>query len=328
MTSSFLNSLRLGRLLVCVGALTAAGAALGQTYPSKPVQLIVPFAAGGPLDIGARVIAKELQASLKQPFLVVNQTGASGNIGGAAVARSAPDGYTILLTADTSMAANPALYGPRMGFSVERDLRPVGTMMAAGMMLVVHPSLRVQTVAEFVARGKDKGVTYASAGNGVPAHLLMEQMAQLTGIKATHIPYKGTAPAINDLIGGQVESGFLVTPGVIQHVKTGRVTPLATSGAVRSELAPNVPTMAELGLPGLTMELSYVAMVPQATAVEIVNLLNDHLRRATQSEAFRTFMRENDLRAIPDTPADTGRRLAAATERFSALIKARNIRVD
>jgi tripartite-type tricarboxylate transporter receptor subunit TctC len=312
-----------------VPALALASLAAGAAdFPDKRVQIVVPYAAGGPVDLTARAIAQQLQGALKQPILVLNQAGGSGNIGAAAVAHAAPDGYTLLLTADTALTANVALFGARMGFDPARDLRPVTTVLSYGQMLAVHPSVPVKNLREFIAFGKQQGVTYASAGNGAPGHLAMEQFVALTGIKATHIPYKGTSQAVNDLLGGQVQSGFMITPGVIQHVRAGRLVPLAVSSSKRSALAPEVPTVAEAGLPEATTESTFVLLAPAGTPDAVIKLLNSQVHAALKTAEVQSFMRSLDLNPIGDSPEEAAHRLAATTTQLVKLVKDRNIRVD
>ncbi|RYE71606.1 MAG: tripartite tricarboxylate transporter substrate binding protein [Oxalobacteraceae bacterium] len=317
-----------GRNLVTIALVTTCHWAWADSYPSKPVQIIVPYAAGGPVDLTARSLATQLQTAMNQPFLVVNQPGGSGNIGASVVAKAAPDGYTLLLTADTALTANVALFGSRMGFDPARDLRPVVTVLSYGQMLAVHPSVPARTLKEFVALAKQESFTYASAGNGAPGHLAMEQFIGLTGIKAVHIPYKGTSQAVNDLLGGQVQSGFMITPGVIQHVRAGKLVPLAVSSSKRSVLAPDIPTVKEAGLPAATTESTFVLMAPSGTPGSLVMLLNSQVRAALASDAVKAFMQHLDLSPVGDSPEEAERRLAATTTQLVKLVKERNIRAD
>ncbi|RYY92572.1 MAG: tripartite tricarboxylate transporter substrate binding protein, partial [Comamonadaceae bacterium] len=170
--------------------------------------------------------------------------------------------------------------------------------------------------------------TYASAGNGAPGHLAMEQFAALTGIKATHIPYKGTSQAVNDLLGGQVQSGFMITPGVIQHVRGGRLVPLAVSSSKRSALAPDVPTVTEAGLPQATTESTFVLLVPSGTPDAIVKALSTHVRAAIKAEPVQAFMQKLDLNPVGDTPQEATQRLAETTQQLGKLVRERQIRTD
>jgi tripartite-type tricarboxylate transporter receptor subunit TctC len=316
------------RCLPLAAVALASAAASADEYPSKNIQIVVPYAAGGPVDLTARAIATQLQAAFKQTVLVMNQAGGSGNIGAAAVARSAPDGYNLLLTADTALTANVALFGAKMGFDPARDLRPITTVLSYGQMLAVHPSVPAKNLREFVALARQQPVTYASAGNGAPGHLAMEMFVSLTGIKAIHVPYKGTSQAVNDLLGGQVQSGFMITPGVVQHVRAGKLVPLAVSSNKRSALAPEVPTVAEAGLPAATTESTFVLLAPAGTPDALVKLLNARVRAAIASEPVQSFMRGLDLNPVGDSPEEATSRLARTTTSLVKLVNERNIKVD
>lgn len=313
-------------LLCLLASLSSAFAA--EDFPSKPVQIIVPWSAGGPVDLTARALAQVLQISLKQPFVVVDRPGGAANIGAASVARADPDGYTLLLTADTALTANAALFGAKMGFDPERDLRPIVTVLSYGQMLVVHPSLPVKTLRDFITYAKQNPVTFAMSGAGSPSHLVTEQFNGLTGIRSTLVPYKGTSQAVNDLLGGQVQSGFIITPGVIQHVRTGRLVPLAVSSRVRSSLVPDVPTVAEAGLPDATMEFTFVLLAPAATPDAIVKKLNTEVRVALQTDTVREFMRRVDMNAIGDSPEEAKNRLEATAAQLGKLVRDANIKVE
>ena len=308
-------------------ALACAGAASAESYPSKPIQIVVPFPAGGPNDILARAVGQELAASLKQPVIVDNRPGATGNIGAQAVARAAPDGQTVLLTLDTSMTANPTIYGKRMGFDVARDLRPVAMMASFSLMLVVNPAagIPIANFKQFVEAAK-KGLNYASAGNASPGHLTMEALqAQIPGSQLNHIPYRGNAPAVVDILGGQVHAGFVASPGVLQHVASGKLTALAVSGSKRSALAPTVPTIAEQGFPAATSEFGYVMLVPGKTPDAVVKLLNAEVRKALASEAVRTKLRALDIEPTVSSPEEAAAALKAGTQKWAKLIKDRKI---
>lgn len=302
--------------------------ALAQSYPSKPVQVVVPFAPGGPADILARALGERLSGALKQPVIVVNQAGAGGNIGGRAVAQAQPDGHTLLFTLDSALTANPTLYGNRMGYDVERDLRPIATLISYGQTLVLHPGVKARTFGEFVELARTQGITYASAGNASPGHLAMEQLGQMIDAKLIHVPYRGAAPAVADLLGGQVQAGFLVTPGVVPHVQAGKLVPLVVSSAQRSDLLPRTPTVTEAGHPGATIEFSMVLMAPKATPDAVVRQLNAEVKKALGSEEMRTLLKANDMVAVADTPEEAAARLKATTAKMSALIRTRGIRAD
>lgn len=302
--------------------------AAAQAYPSKPVQMIVPFAAGGPADVMARALGEQLSAALKQPMIIANQAGAGGNLGGRAAAQAQPDGHTLLFTLDTGLTANPVLYGKSMGFTPSTDLRPITTVAAYGQTLVVHPSLKVGNFAQFIELARKQELTYASAGNASPGHLVMELLSDLIGAKMTHIPYKGAAPALNDLVGGQVNAGFLVTPGVVPHIKAGKLVPLVVSGTTRSSLLPQVPTVSEAGYPGATLEFSMVLLAPAKTSDAIVQRLQEETRKALTGPKMRQLMEANDYVVVADTPEQATARLAATSKRMAELIATRGIKAE
>lgn len=320
------------RALVRLGITLAFGAvqatsALAQGYPSKPVQVIVPFPAGGPADVIARALGKQLYASLNQPFIITNQAGAGGNIGGKAAALAQPDGHTLLITLDTTLTANPILYGKRMGYEV-KDLRPIATLLSYGQTLVVHPSLNVKTLENFIDLARKQSITYASAGKASPGHLVMEQLADIANIKLTHVPYRGAAPAVTDLMGGHVQAGFLVTPGVAQQALTGKLIPIAVSSTKRSQLLPQVPTVTEAGFAGATLEFSMVVLAPAKTPDAIVQQLNAEIRKAVNSEEMRKHLASSDMLAAVDSPAEAAERIKSTTAKMTDLITKRSIEIE
>ena len=251
--------------------------AWAQAYPAGPVRMIVPFPSGGPLDFVSRLLAERLTVGLKQPFVVDNRPGAAGNIGTEAVAKAAPNGQTLLVVIDTPLTVNPWLY-KKLPFDPENDFIPISVAAGFYQMLVVHPSVPVSSLREFVDFAKRQRMNYGSGGAvGSPGHLTMEYFRQQTGFDAVHVPYRGNAPVVTDLIGGQVLAGFVATPGVVQHVKDGRLKGLAVSGAHRSRLAPDVPTVAELGYPGFDVGFYIVVLAPAGTPRPI--------RRATRARS-------------------------------------------
>lgn len=316
------------------GALVAATAAFGTSgvmaqpsYPSKAITVVVPFPPGGPNDIVARTVAEQLATQLKKPVIVENKAGATGNIGAQAVSKATPDGHTLLITLDTSITANPELYGQRMGFDAQKDLRPITILARFSQMLVVNPTTGVSNFKQF-AEAARKGVNYASAGNASPGHLTMEALQSLTGGDLHHIAYRGNAPAVVDLLGGQVQAGFIATPSVTQHVATGKLTALAVSGSKRSALAPKVPTLAELGHPAGTTEFGYVLLAPAATPEAVVQLLSTEVRKILASGAVIEKLKNLDIEPVGNTPQQAAAELTAGRARWSKVIKDRNIQAD
>jgi tripartite-type tricarboxylate transporter receptor subunit TctC len=298
-------------------------------YPTKPITIIVPWSAGGPTDLTARLTGDVMSKNLKQPVLVENRSGATGNIGAQAVARAAPDGYTLLMTLDSALTANPEMYGEqRMGFDVEKDLEPITTQVVFSLMLAVHPSTGIKTFEDFVAAAKTaKGLNYASAGIGSPGHLTMEALHSQIGGTLNNIPYRGNAPATNALVSGQVQAAFIATPGLLQHAKAGKVIPLAVSGSKRSALLPELPTIAERGYPGATTEFTFVLLAPAGTPKPIIDELNAQMRKALATESVTQRLEALDIKPIGDTPAEAAARLKATRARWGKLIKERGIQI-
>jgi tripartite-type tricarboxylate transporter receptor subunit TctC len=311
----------------------AAGLALtvvsvqAQTYPVRPVKVIVPFAAGGPLDIVARGVSDKLSASLKQPFIMENRGGAGGNLGTEAAAKAAPDGYTLLMSLSTTLTANPSLYS-KLPFDPLKDFRALSVMANSRPMMVVHPSVPVSTLAEFVAYARKEPLTYAHAGPGSGGHLAMEYFKTVAGFETVQVPYRGNAPLVIDLVSGQVKAGFVATTGVVQHVREGRLKGLAISAARRSEIAPDVPTMAEAGYPDFKVDSHFVALAPAGTPDAIAEVLEREIRQAMQSPDLQEKLKAHDVVAVGSSAADAMARLQAETALWARVVKSANMRVN
>jgi tripartite-type tricarboxylate transporter receptor subunit TctC len=311
-------------VLIVATALGWASSAAADNYPSRLVKIVVPFPGGGPLDFTARAVADHLQASLKQPFVVENRPGATGNIGAEHVARAAPDGHTLLFVLDTVLTANPALY-KRLTFDPERDFRPISVVATFYQMLVVHPSLPVNSLAEFVAFAKKQGVTYGSGGgNGNPGHLTMEYFRRQAGFEAMNVPYRGAALATTDLLAGQFQVGFLTIPAVVQHVKSGKLRALAISSPQRIPSAPDIPTVSET-YPGFEAGFDLVLLAPAATPEAIRNLLEHEVQNALKSSALQARLRVQELEPVGSTASEASPRLRRTTERWLKVIREGNI---
>lgn len=323
--------LKLTRLLCATlfvsAATLGAGSVMAQAYPTKPITVVVPFPPGGPNDIIARTIGEQLATQLKQPVIVENKAGATGNIGAQAVSKANPDGYTLLITLDTSITANPELYGKRMGFDAQKDLRPIATLARFSQMLVVNPATGMNNFKQFVEMAR-KGLNYSSAGNGSPGHLTMEALQSLIGGDLNHIAYRGNAPAVIDLLGGQVQAGFIATPSVSQHVTAGKLTALAVSGSKRSALAPKVPTLSELGYPAGTTEFGYVLLAPAATPDAVVQMLSTEVRKIMASSTVTDKLKTLDIEAVVSTPQQAAADLATGRSSWSKIIQERGIQAD
>lgn len=318
-----LGAVGLGLSALAVHAQTTA---LPTVWPGKPVKLIVNFAAGGPIDVLTRTLAEVWQKSLNQPFVVDNRAGAGGIIGADAVAKSAPDGLTVLMGIDTPFTVNPHIY-PNMPFK-PADLKPVMVMASNGLLVGVYPGTGIKTLADLVARGKNKGLNFSSAGSGSPGHLAAEVFTDAAGIKINHIPYKGNAPAVNAVLAGEVDGGVLATPGMLPQVKAGKITALAVTGRQRSALAPDVPTVAEVGLKALEQEVLYVAMVPTATPEPLMQALQRAFTEAMASAEVKTRLAQLDMHAEYLTGAAAVKRLADLSERYSRVIRATGMKVE
>ncbi|TFZ03038.1 tripartite tricarboxylate transporter substrate binding protein [Ramlibacter henchirensis] len=308
-------------------ALAAVPAAFAQgDWPSRPVKLIVNFPAGRPLDVLARSVGEALQGQFKQPFVVENRAGAGGNIGADAVAKAAADGHTVLFGIDSTFTVNPHIY-KGMAFK-PADLRPLVVMSSSGLLVGVHPSNGFKTMADLVAAGKAKGVSFSSAGSGSPGHLAAEMFTDATGMKITHVPYKGNAPAVTAVLSGEVTGGVLATPGMLPHVKAGKVTPLAVTSRQRSQLAPDVPTVGEAGLPQLEQEVLYVVMVPAATPEPIAQKLQQGVAEALTRPEMRTRLQSLDMHHEGQQGAAAAKRLADLSERYGKVIRATGMKVE
>jgi tripartite-type tricarboxylate transporter receptor subunit TctC len=317
----------IGLAALALGALAAALPAAAQApWPSRPLRLVNSFPPGGPSDIIARSIADVLQAQWKQPVIVENKAGASGNIGTDFVAKSAPDGYTVLIGIDTTVTVNPHIY-KGMPFK-PADLRPLMVMASSGLLIGVHPSTGFKTLPDLVAAGRGKGVSFSSAGSGSPGHLAAEVMTDAAGVKINHIPYKGNTPAVTAVLSGEVDGGVLATPGMLPHVKAGKVTALAVTSRQRSRLAPGIPTVAEAGLKDLEQEVLYVAWVPAATPEPIVQALQKGFADALGRADVRARLENLDLFYEGLTGAAAGKRLQELSDRYARVIKATGMKVE
>ncbi len=297
-----------------------------EAYPSKPVKFINSFPPGGPSDMLARSVAEVLQSSLKQPFIVDNKPGASGNIGTDLVAKSPADGYTVLIGIDTTFTVNPHIY-KSMPFK-PGDLKPLMIMASSGLLVGVHPATGIKSMNELIAQGRTKGLNFSSAGSGSPGHLAAEVFTEAAKVRINHIPYKGNTPAVTAVLAGEVDGGMLATPGMLPHVKAGKITALAVTSPQRSKLAPEFPTVAELGLKNLEQEVLYVAMVPAATPEPVVQVLQRGFAEALARPDVQARMKNLDLHPEGITGAAAAKRLADASERYSRIIRATGMKVE
>jgi len=286
-------------------ALAAPLAASAQDYPTRSVVLVSPFPPGGSVSLVARIVAEKMSATLGQSIIVENRGGAGGTIGARYVAKSAADGYTLLLGYTGTLAIGPSLYA-NAGFEPRKDFAAIGRIGSAPTMLVVHPSLPVHSVAELIAYAKANPgtINYGSAGIGTVGHLAGELFATMAGLKLTHVPYKGTGPAITDLLGGHIPMMFTPIPTAHGQVESGLLRALAVTSAQRSSLLPDLPTVAESGLPGYEAALRYGLVAPAGTPRAIVERLDKELRLALAAEDVRERLAADGAEVLPSTPEE------------------------
>ena len=303
--------------------------AFGQAFPSKPLRMVVPFTPAGAVDIATRATANEMQKILGQPVAVENKPGAGGNLGVLDVARSAPDGYSIVMSTSGIQAINPFLYA-KMPLDVNKDLAPVAPLVSLNNVLVVHPSVPARSVKEVIALAKkDPGKwTYASSGNGTSIHMSGAMFTQLTGTDIVHIPYKGSAPAVTDLLVGQTNMMFDNIPSSLPHIKSGKLIALATTGAKRDPALPNLPTISEAGVPGYESGVWFGLMVPAATPKDIIAKLNAAALQATKSPEFIKRMHDLGYNIIPGAPEDMAKMIQDELKRWGPIVKASGAKVD
>lgn len=308
------------------GIMTAAAA---QTYPVKPIRMVVHFPPGGPTDLVARAVGQKMSETWNQQVVIDNRPSAGGVIGVETVVRAAPDGYTLLFATGGSMSIAPAL-GTKLPYNVFTDLAPIGLVVVNPQILVLHPSVQAGSVKELVGLAKSKPgqLNYASVGPGSPQHLGMELLKQRTGIDVVHIPYKGTAPAITDLLGGQVSLMFNSMPSVLQHVKSGRLKAIAVGSAKRSPAAPEVPTVAESGVPGFQYVTWYGIFGPAALPKPIVTRLNGEIVRILQDKEVAQRLAREGAEPAPGTPDELARFMRAEHEQWKKIIAAAKIKLD
>lgn len=318
------------RFFLATLAATSIGA-IAQTssnWPTRPIKMIVPFPAGGGYDFMARNLAQKLTDSLGQPVVVENRVGANGNIGSDAVAKSAPDGYTLLLGGIGPQAFSVALY-PKLPFDPQRDFTPVSLVASQPNLLLTHPSLPVKSVAELVALAKSKPgeLPFGSTGSGSGQHFGLEQLKAVSGIDVIHVPYKGAAPLNAAMLGGEVKVAFNIIQLPMQQVRRGELRALALASKKRSPLAPEVPTMAELGYP-IDFDTWYAMFAPTGTPRDIVAKLNAAILRALSDPAFKERALALGIDLIGSSPEQLGTHMRQEITRWTDLAKAANIKAD
>ena len=315
----------------CVGVLAALVSvhAQAQNYPNKPIRIVVPVATGGIADHYSRVIGSKLTEAWGQPVIVDNRPGGGGNIGSDIVAKSAPDGYTLVMGFVGPHAVNPFLFA-KMPYDPQRDFVPVAMVIEAEGLLAVHPSVPVNTVGELIAlaRAQPGKLSYGSGGVGTSSHLAGELFKSMTKTFIVHIPYRGNAPAIADLIGGHTNMAFATLPTIVPHVRAGKLRGIAVIGSTRSAAAPNLPTVAEAGVPGFAVNNWIGLFAPAGTPREIVQRLNAEVMRIMQLPEVTKRMEVEGERHAPNTPEQFGRFVREEAAKWEKLVKAAGIKAE
>jgi tripartite-type tricarboxylate transporter receptor subunit TctC len=310
------------KVLALIALLAASTPAAAQDYPSRPITLIVPYSAGGGNDLMARTAAEKMSKALGQQIVIENRGGAGGSIATRQVAKAEADGYTLGLGGTGTLAIDPTLY-PNVGYDPRKDFAPVGLIATSGLVICVHPSLPARSIPELIALAKREPgkLNYASAGTGSGIHLGTEYFAAMAGIKLTHIPYKGSSPALTDLIGGHVAIYFSSLPPAVGLVKEGKVRALAVTGARRSPILPDVPTVAEAALPGYEAVLHYGIVAPAGTARAIIEKLSTALRAAVMSDELKSRLADDGAEPLPSTPEEYAADIDREETKWSAIVR-------
>ena len=316
-------------LVSCVLCLGYGGAGAQQPYPSKPVRIIVPLAPGGPTDILARTMGQKLTESMKQPFVVDNRTGAGGTIGIDIAAKAPPDGYNLLLVAAATYTISANLY-KKLPYDARKDMIPISILAAAPYVVVVHPSLPVKTMKDLIAlaKARPKDLNYASGGAGTGPQMAFELMMLQTGIKITHIPYKGTGPALNDMVAGQTQVSMFNLIAALPVVQSGRLRGIAVSGAKRSDKLPELPTLAELGIKGFEVPTGHMVMTQTATPKDIVARLHQEIVKALQSPDVKSRLEAEGAEVIGNTPEQAAAIVRSEMDKWADVIRKTGMTVN
>jgi len=308
---------------MAIGAAVVLGAAasLAQEYPARPITLVVPYPAGGGNDVLGRLVAERMAKALKGAIVVENRGGAGGTIGTRQVAKSAPDGYTMLI-ATSSLAINPSLY-PNVGYDPSKDFAPIGLLASGANVVLVHPSVPAKSIAELIALAKKEPgkLNFASTGSGSSVHLAAELFAAMAGIRINHVPYRGSGPALNDLLGGHVTMMFATLPSAIGIVKGGKVRALAVTSAKRSDVFPELPTIAEAGLAGYQAELHYGLVAPAGTPRPIIDRLNAVLRAVLEDATLGERLAREGAVPMPSTPEEYAADIEAEEKKWGKIVR-------
>ena len=309
-------------LAVC-GVLAAAGPAVAQSYPTRPITLVVPFAPGGSASTAARSVADKMSETLGQQIVIDNRGGAGGTVATRAVAKSPPDGYTLLVITSATVGTSPSLF-QNLGYDPRKDFAPVGLIASSSNVVLVNPSVPAHSIAELIALAKQQEgkLTFGSTGTGSSVHLAAELFAGMAGVKITHVPYKGSGPALNDLIGGHVAMMFSTMASAAGLVRDGgKVRALAVTGAARSPLFPDLPTVAEAGLPGYEAVLHYGIVAPAGTPRPVIEKLNAALNAALANDDVKRRLSVEGAEALPVSPDAYAADIAKEEAKWSEIIR-------
>lgn len=319
------------RCILRLAAIAALSPRFGQAedFPTRTVRIVVPFAPGGGNDVFARHLAASMAEMLKQQVIVENRAGAGGTLGSDIVAKAKPDGYTLLLGHTGTLAINPALY-PNMPYDAKSAFVAVGPLASAPLVLVVPSASRFRLVSDLIeaARAEPGKLTYASSGSGTGGHLAAKLLEQGAGISLLHVPYRGTAPALNDVMGGQVDMMFSVIPPAMAHVESGRLRAVAVTGGRRNQRMPEMPTVSEAGIPGYESTLAYGLVAPKGTPPQVLKRLGDAMAASVDSPKLREAFRQEGAEPMTGSPQEFEALIQAESERYGALIKAAGIKVE
>jgi tripartite-type tricarboxylate transporter receptor subunit TctC len=315
--------------LFAVLAMLAAAppGASAQGWPAKPVRMLITFPPGGPSEILTRLVNERLQAALAQPFVVENRAGAGGNVGADVVAKSAPDGYLFGITTDTLFTVNPHVYA-RMPFDVWKDIVPVALLGRFSQTMVCHPSVPANTLRDLLELAKRERITYASGGPGVPGHLAAELLLSMASTSMVHVPYKGPAAATADVMGGQVHCGFLATPTVMPHIKSGKLKGMAVSTTARSPLAPDIPTASEAGVAGFDAPFYLVLFAPRDTPAPILGAMNREVVKALSAAEIKQRAAGLDVVTLGGSPEDAASTLRAVAAKWAPVVRQIGLKLD
>jgi tripartite-type tricarboxylate transporter receptor subunit TctC len=324
------NALATGLALAALGLVTLAplGNAAHAAYPDKPIKLVIPFAPGGPSDVLGRAIAQKLNVAMGQPVIADNKPGAGTNLAAEFVAKAAPDGYTLLLMMVGTQAINEAMY-PKLAYNTVRDFAPITLTAASSLILAAHPSVPAKNLKELVTlvKANPNKFNYGTAGAGTPLHLGGLLLNNLAGTDLQHVPYKGAAPAMNDVLGGQIQLILAGTPSVLQHIKSGKLNAMGVTSIKRSANAPDVPTIAE-SYPGFEVELVYALVAPAGTPKDIVAKLNAEVTKALQDPEMRDKLAGQGFEVRTSTPEQLGSYIKSEITKWAPLVKESGVKPE